>query len=158
MRRYYVYVIFDNDGVPRYVGAGNGLRMERWRCPSTWGYNPVGLWLRALGRCPEARRIITGLTFEEANAWERHLIEFIGRRCEGRGTLLNVQAGGMSGGGEFHHDLRPEKQPKPKPKPKPRTARGGVVVSQWVPPEKQQPSRDYVPWSVRWDKASRQER
>lgn len=131
MNDYYVYVIFDEAGVPRYVGASGSNRVETWTCPSNWkwGFNPVCEWLKSIGGPPEIRKIITGLTFAQVNVWETQLIDFIGRQCDGTGPLLNVQLGGLS------KDLEAIRQGKPKKPPLgPRVTRKGLVVSQWTGP------------------------
>lgn len=98
---YYVYVIFDEEGVPRYIGAGHGSgsqdRLRLWQQPSYWRKHvcqPVAQWLIKIGGPPELLRFLTDLTHEQAWAWEIGLIDLIGRQNMGTGPLLNMTLGG----------------------------------------------------------------
>ncbi len=90
MSEAYVYLIFDRDAVPRYVGKGRGMR---WRVHRSASHN------KALGRLikesdGELPIIIVrqNLTDDEAYDLEIKLILAIGRGD--RGPLLNLSDGG----------------------------------------------------------------
>lgn len=93
---FYVYVYFDLDGSPLYVGKGRGARWERLDASS--GRNPHFL-RKAQGATREGLelprvKVRTDLGEMEAFEVEKALIAAIGRRANGEGPLLNLTAGG----------------------------------------------------------------
>ncbi len=102
---FYVYVLFDWLGVPRYAGKGRG---QRWLAHER-GTDPVNLlknefieqtWIM-IGEVPKVK-VREGLTNAEACATEIALISAIGRIDLGTGPLVN-----MTGGGDGGVDLSP---------------------------------------------------
>ncbi len=89
---YYVYVIFDLRGVPRYVGKGKG---KRWLQTDLFGCNRHLLGIARKAGMPLPRvKTREGLTDAEARATEVALIAAIGRADLGRGPLVNLTDGG----------------------------------------------------------------
>lgn len=102
-RCYYIYVMYDPDGVPYYVGAGKNNRG-----------NPLNK--RFDGRCPEREWRAQGRhgltivleqeTKEQAFVFETETILKIGRKDLGLGTLLNRTDGHGSRGRQWTDDER----------------------------------------------------
>ncbi len=98
---YYVYTLFDWQGVPRYVGYGSRNRLDQHERESSIN------WLKdefieqtwtMLGEIPKVK-IRENLTRAEACVLEIALIAAIGRIDLGTGPLTNMTAGGD--GGDF---------------------------------------------------------
>ncbi len=96
---HYIYAYVDpRDNIVRYVGQGqNNRRLATHRHNEQYGVYPWLQRLKALGLKPVRFIVLEKLTKPQANRWEIDLIEFIGRRCEETGPLLNLSAGGSSG-------------------------------------------------------------
>lgn len=100
--RHYVYMYWDLQGVPRYVGIGG--TPGRWKSHLTKSDN---IWLRRMisdlkkrGLQPTYCKVSEGLTREEAGAEEIRLIALYGREgLDREGTLYNRTIGGDLGGG-----------------------------------------------------------
>lgn len=90
-RRFYVYMIFDLSGIPRYVGKGSGAR---WKRRDRHCDNPhlANIFKAAGGSLPIVK-VRERLTEDEAFETEKALISAIGREAFG-GTLTNVTDGG----------------------------------------------------------------
>lgn len=94
---FYVYVFFDPDGIPFYVGKGNNSRWKDHERDALNGKRgPVknkiaSLLSKNLKYVPLFQR---GLTEQEAFELEIFLIESIGRRNIKTGPLLNLTVGG----------------------------------------------------------------
>ena len=96
---YYVYVYYDEEDVPRYVGLG---RNNRWKEHLKWSGNKhlknKVTQLRRKGVEMRHEKVIEGLTHEEACAEEIRLIALYGRiDVDSFGTLYNLMAGGQGG-------------------------------------------------------------
>lgn len=95
-RHFYIYVLFDSDAIPRWVGKGQGsrfastIRIERRNHMKNAFIRHT---LNALGDIPRVK-IRTNLTEAEAFEIEHALIKAIGRRCKKTGPLLNIADGG----------------------------------------------------------------
>lgn len=92
---YYIYILFDAFGVPRYVGKGRGdrwLMHERRTDPHNWMKNEFieQAWL-ILEEVPKIK-VLENLTERTARRSERALIEAIGRHP--LGPLVNISPGG----------------------------------------------------------------
>jgi hypothetical protein len=99
---FYVYVLFDWLGIPRYVGKGKGDRWlihERRSDPSNQMKNEFieQTWF-ILGEVPKVK-IQENLTSAEACKLEIILIETIGRLDLSAGPLTNMSKGGDGGPG-----------------------------------------------------------
>jgi hypothetical protein len=95
-RRFYVYVLFDADSVPRWVGKGQGSRIVSTVRPDSSNYMKNAFISRTtsiLGEVP-CVKVRTHLTEDEAFEIEQALIKTIGRRCKKTGPLTNLSAGG----------------------------------------------------------------
>lgn len=95
LRRFYIYVIFDLNGVPRYVGKGSG---NRWNnhfdstCQNPHLRNIIKQANR-LGKQLPRFKLRHNMTLDEAVEFEIALISLIGREVDG-GTLVNFTLGG----------------------------------------------------------------
>lgn len=93
---YYVYVLFDHLGVPRYVGKGKGNRWENHK-PTDPHNKMKAAFIRrtlvVLGEVPKIR-VRENLSEAEAFATEVAFIAHLGRRSLGTGPLTNLTAGG----------------------------------------------------------------
>ena len=100
--RFYVYAIFDPNGVPRYIGKGTGRRLDQHESDAVRGRHPNGrlsaLILKAGGSLPKVK-LRQGLTNDEACLIERAFIAALGRGS--RGPLLNMTDGGEGAEGRF---------------------------------------------------------
>ena len=97
LRVYYVYVLFDWLGIPRYVGKGRGSRWtdhERSTDPRNQAKNEFieRTWI-VLGEIPKIK-VREDLTEAAAFATETALIKAIGRLDLGTGPLTNMSDGG----------------------------------------------------------------
>lgn len=97
MNIYYVYILFDWLGVPRYVGKGKGRREtshERHTDPVNWRKNEFieQTWIM-LEEIPKLR-VRDGITEVEAFETEIALIKALGRIDRGSGILTNLTDGG----------------------------------------------------------------
>lgn len=93
-RRFYVYVIFDLDGIPRYVGKGNGRRwLAHFGTKRKHPNRRLAALIKRAGDADLPRlKIREGLTNAEACEVEVNLIAAIGRGKHG--PLLNMTDGG----------------------------------------------------------------
>lgn len=94
--KFYVYCFSDRKTrVPLYIGKGSGSRDKQHLQPSTYRracppwYDEVRRLMRA-GTPPVCRRLLVGLSEEEALKMEKFFILAIGRRVTGDGPLFNV--------------------------------------------------------------------
>lgn len=96
---FYVYILFDFAGVPRYVGKGKGNRWLEHEQRRDVRYNPFLRSLiknaRADGKELPKIKIRDGLREDAAFALEIALIKAIGRRDLGTGPLTNLHDGGV---------------------------------------------------------------
>ena len=95
-RRFYVYVLFDANAIPRYVGKGQGGRINT--SSKRDKRNPLkNAFLNdtrdALGEIP-CVIVRNGLTEDEAFEIEKALIAVLGRQCKKTGLLTNLSEGG----------------------------------------------------------------
>lgn len=104
-RDFYVYVLFDWLGVPRYVGKGKGGRMyihERESDPRNWMKNEfIELTVQMLDEVPKLK-VREKLLENEAFETEIALIAAIGRFPAG--PLVNMTDGGEGGGGAIRSE------------------------------------------------------
>ncbi len=97
---HYIYTFTDpNDGIIRYAGQSKNKHYLDWlRAKPDWEFKyGVKPWLWSLKKQekkPIVNIVLEGLTQEQANVWEIGLIDFIGRKIKGDGTLLNLTNGG----------------------------------------------------------------
>lgn len=94
---YFVYILFDESYVPRYIGKGKNKRdishelnvkkTKNWRKK-----NFIIATMRAIGEIPKIK--ITGLTEQQALLMETNLIIAIGRQDLEIGPLTNLTDGG----------------------------------------------------------------
>jgi hypothetical protein len=94
---FYVYIYFDLDGIPLYVGKGHGKRWERLdphSCRNPHFLRKVAK-ARREGRELPRLKVRDNLTEAEAFEIEMALIKAIGRRVTGDGPLLNLTEGGQ---------------------------------------------------------------
>lgn len=98
MNRFYVYVIFRPNGIPCYVGKGEGWR---WSRHATRARNPIlfAIYQKAGGDLPIVR-VRDGITEAEAFETEIALIAAIGRKPNG--PLVNLTDGGDGAKGLRH--------------------------------------------------------
>jgi len=94
---YYVYILFDWLGIPRYIGRGQGnrwLHHERYTDRENYLKNEFieQIWIM-LEDVPKIK-IRENLSIDEANKTEIALIKAIGRLNKGEGPLLNLTNGG----------------------------------------------------------------
>lgn len=89
-RKFYVYCVFDEAGIPRYIGKGHGLRYIRSIGRSK---NPI-IRSKLLGTKYVSKIIIDNLSEEEAFHAEIIEISRIGRIIDGNGSLYNLTVGG----------------------------------------------------------------
>lgn len=97
MNHFYVYVLFDFCGIPRYIGKGRNnrwLEHERYTDPNNTLKNEFieRTWI-ILGEIPKIK-VREDLTQDEAFALEIILISLIGRLDIKTGPLTNLTAGG----------------------------------------------------------------
>lgn len=100
MNEYYVYMIFDEIGKSRYVGASSARTyaspIRRWRNPCAWERDlPICRWLKEVGGPPIIRKVLTDLSHQDASYWVKNLITRLGRLCDKSGPLLNVTDGSV---------------------------------------------------------------
>ena len=108
--RFYVYVYYDLDGVPFYVGKGHGNRayahLKNARKWNTTDRNKLKIQLIReildLGKTPSIKFVEINLTESEAKDLERELIKQYGRLDRGTGTLTNLTDGGEGTTGHRH--------------------------------------------------------
>ena len=104
---YFVYILFDWLGIPRYVGKGHGNRDESHEC-YTDPYNPgknefiEQTWIM-LNELPKSR-IRENLSEVEAFETEKAFITAIGRADLGKGPLVNLTDGGEGFSGGRHSE------------------------------------------------------
>ncbi len=99
-RKFYVYVIFDLNGIPRYVGKGAGRRWNQHESDVAIGrhhnHRLAAIFRRAGNNLPKVK-ISENLSNTEACQIERAFIAVIGR---GRnGPLFNMTDGGEGAAG-----------------------------------------------------------
>ena len=95
---YYIYMYWDENGIPRYVGLSkhpSRLRAHLKRSHNRRLHNKIQKLARAGIEMAHAK-VAEGLTHEEACIEERRLIALHKRAFEG-GTLWNVMGGGQGG-------------------------------------------------------------
>ena len=101
---HYIYAFIDPcDGVVRYVGQGVARRYRWWKNDRRRRDLQYGVhdWLHCLERKglePEVVIVLEQLTADQADDWEIGLINLIGRKSDGTGTLLNSSSGGRKKG------------------------------------------------------------
>lgn len=142
MNIFYVYVLFDWLGVPRYVGKGTG---KRWRNHFTAAERHSNKHLANI--FAKARRlgfeiipviIRDGITEADAFAAEIALIKAIGRKDIGYGPLVNKSDGGT--GGNFGEAV-------------------SLAKSKWTEEERERHRQTYRQSSIRnWARLSPEER
>jgi hypothetical protein len=100
-RRFYVYIWFRNNGVPCYVGKGQG---GRWKDHVKSARNPhlANIFAKANSDMPVVI-VREGLTEEQAFETEVALIKAIGRKID-KGPLVNLTDGGDGVSGLVHSD------------------------------------------------------
>jgi hypothetical protein len=99
-KKYYVYGLFDQNGVIFYVGKGTDKRYKHHR--KNYKAGKITSWflyckIKSIfdkGFDFEERILIDGLTEQESLEKELELINLYGKRCEGKGTLCNFLDGG----------------------------------------------------------------
>lgn len=106
----YVYVYYDENDKPVYIGKGTGDRlMDRVRYVNrgklgTHFRNWLAKYIDGYGCIPTIKKIVEGITSSEALAVERNLIHQYGRRDINTGILLNHTSGGDGGTGRIVSD------------------------------------------------------
>lgn len=100
----YVYAINDELGVPCYIGAGKGNRLNHHILAAQGKRKPPNAesakhlyFVNCIkrGYMPVAYKVAEDLTIEQAMAYERMLIAWYGRRDLGTGCLFNTCDGGF---------------------------------------------------------------
>lgn len=95
-RVFYVYVLFDHEGIPRYVGKGRGNRWDdhgRKKTRNRFLNKFIVDTLAALGEIPKVK-VRSDLTETDAFEIEAALISAIGRADLRTGPLANLTNGG----------------------------------------------------------------
>lgn len=96
-REFYVYVLFDWLGIPRYVGKGKGDRWayhERYSDPRNWLKNEfIERTWTMLGEVPKIK-VAENVSEIEAFTVEKAFIEALGRADLALGPLTNLTDGG----------------------------------------------------------------
>lgn len=96
---YYVYVIFNLDGVPIYVGKGKGNRAyDHFKPSSLRKQHHLYSFIKKYGTLPVVI-IRDNLTNEQSQEIERALIAALGRIDLGTGNLFNLTEGGEGNSG-----------------------------------------------------------
>jgi len=93
---FYVYILFDENAIPRYVGKGCGTRIQSTLVPSRHNHMKNAFLKRTveeMGYVPFVF-IREGVTEIEALEIESAFIAAIGRRKTGHGPLTNISPGG----------------------------------------------------------------
>ena len=117
VRCHYIYAFTDpRNNIDRYIGQGQvqqkrQQRRDWWKFvrqddPQQYGVIPWIKELRAEKREPIVTIILDNLTQKEVDAWEKGLIETLGRADMNTGRLLNRAAGGLGGGHSFSGESR----------------------------------------------------
>lgn len=100
VRSFYVYVLFDWSGVPRYIGKGKGDRLfKHFKEIGTTNWRKrefIDKTRHTLGEIPHVK-IRENLTEKEAFEVESSLITALGRLETGTGPLTNMTDGGDGG-------------------------------------------------------------
>jgi len=117
-QRFYVYILYDHDRVPIYVGKGSGGRLfqQLVNCSNEGARCAIAQARVFLGRDPNYR---IKFFWSELRAYlhERELILRFGRRNLGTGTLFNLTDGGDGARWDKRsHGVRLFAWAKPKPK------------------------------------------
>jgi hypothetical protein len=109
----YVYVVFDFEGMPRYVGVGRGARWQHHNMNCS-GAHPELRKIREANGGGELPIVVirSNLTNREALAIETALIHALGRQRYG-GILVNKNNGGNGAGDEGAEKLRQMRLGKP---------------------------------------------
>ena len=108
--KFYVYIYYDLNGIPFYVGKGHGDRayahLKNARDWKTKDRNTLKLQtIREIldrGQTPSIKFVELNLTESEAKDLERELIKQYGRRNNNTGTLTNLTDGGDGKTGHCH--------------------------------------------------------
>jgi len=103
LRIYYVYILYDENGVPFYVGKGKGDRwlhheLDAKNCKEARNARLLHkirqIW--SLGYDIQKAKVLMNVSQSVAFNYEKVLIKIIGRKEDG-GTLLNFSLGGKEG-------------------------------------------------------------
>lgn len=128
---FYVYVLFDQFGIPRYVGKGKGHRWNdhSWQRTKNQIKNKfIQETLAAMGEIPKVK-VRENISEVEAFETEVALIAAIGRRDLKTGPLTNMSEGGT--GGDFGEIIR-------------------KVKANWTPEERAAHAETYRASSNKW--------
>jgi hypothetical protein len=151
----YVYIIFDERGVPRYVGKGTGTRILSHRKRGHYNRRMRALYKRVDD--PPAIKVREGLTHREAYEIETALITAIGRGA--RGPLYNLTDGGDGAFGYVQSKkTRRLHSVALKGKPKSADARASMkksAVARWTRDEDHQTLVDYHAGMTETQRAAR---
>ena len=100
MDDFYVYVLFDHFGIPRYIGKGRGDRWHHHEVRKSKNYPKnafIRETMRTLGEIPKIK-LREHITEREAFETEIALISAIGRLNIRTGPLTNLTDGGEGEG------------------------------------------------------------
>lgn len=136
--KFYVYVYYDTNGIPFYVGKGHGDRayshLKNARNWKTKDRNALKLQtIRKIldqGQTPSIKFVEINLTESEAKDLERELIKQYGRQNNNTGTLTNLTDGGEGKSGYCHTAASKLKISKAKTSVK--TPTRDSIIPSWV--------------------------
>ena len=111
MNTYYVYIYFDPNDIPFYIGKGQGPRYEVQR--HLGKSNPNRLLKNKIRKVGVSNVKIhflhKDISEEESFYWESYWIKHYGRRDQGKGPLCNLTNGGDGISGYTHTDEAKQK-------------------------------------------------
>lgn len=105
MNNFYVYIIFDENKIPRYIGKGSNKRvLDHWFNKKRKGKRGNKILNKKINEQYFYNFYIKNVTENVAFKIEKKLINLYGRVCNNTGTLFNFTSGGEGVSGYVYTD------------------------------------------------------